>query len=106
MSTKALLMRTSPQTPKGIVSLSFEYYEKTERDIFVYELEIDKPLILLDNALVQTFTMFEKRDDNYFLFIKTEIKCLNPLKISRKAKNYINKAGVLAERRKRENISK
>ena len=57
---------------KGIVSLSFEYYEKTERDIFVYELEIDKPLILLDNALVQTFTMFEKRDDNYFFRFITD----------------------------------
>ena len=59
---------------KGIVSLSFEYYEKTERDIFVYELEIDKPLILLDNALVQTFTMFEKRDDNYFFRFITDRK--------------------------------
>ena len=59
---------------KRIVSLSFEYYEKTERDIFVYELEINKPLILLDNALVQTFTMFEKRDDNYFFRFITDRK--------------------------------
>ena len=59
---------------KGMVSLSFEYYEKTERDIFVYELEIDKPLILLDIYLVQTFTMFEKKGDNYFFRFITDRK--------------------------------
>ena len=59
---------------KGIVSLSFEYYEKTERDIFIYELEIDKPLILLDNALVQTFTMFEKKGENHFFRFITDRK--------------------------------
>ena len=59
---------------KGIVSLSFEHYKETSRDIFVYELEIDKPLILLDMCLVQTFTMFEKKGDNYFFRFITDRK--------------------------------
>ena len=57
---------------KGIVSLGFEFHEEVSKDIFVYELVIDRPLITLDNDLVQTFVMFEKEGDNYFFRFITD----------------------------------
>ena len=55
---------------KRILSLKFEFQEGDFTDVFLYEIETNSPLMVLDSHLEQKLFTFEKKSSNYvFKFI-------------------------------------
>ena len=62
---------------KRILSLKFEFQEGGFTDVFLYEIETNSPLMVLNAHLEQKLFTFEKKGDNYaFKFITDRKKMI------------------------------